>query len=318
MRRSLLALLLLTACSFAQQPTANGRNSAHLPPVPNVTTQMTERLVPVTHSDLYCAGFLAKDPGSKGTYIVGGLNSPNQTRFHTGDFVFLHGNYELNSRVSFVRQTQDINRWDAYEGQAKTLKRAGDIFADLGYAVVVEKRGTDTVVAQVEFSCDAIVPGDFVVPFAVRPELSYRAHTTIDQFPQPAEAVGRIIAARDFDQYVGAGRKVYIDLGSKTAKAGDMFLVTRSYEKSEMDDVDRYELKTATIEETRKNAEKLPKDYLKQMPHHTVAEVVVLSTHDRIATAMITFSTSEVHVGDSIFAEPANVAMQNGPRAEVK
>jgi hypothetical protein len=268
--------------------------------------------MPVSHSDLYCSGFLAKAPARTDTYVLGGLHSPNQTRFHAHDYMFINGDYAVGSRVSIVRQTRDVNRMDAFEGQTAALKKTGDIMGELGYAVVIEKRG-DSTVAQIEFSCDAVVPGDYVVPFIPRPEINYRQHTTVDRFPDKAQTVGRIIAARDFDQFVATGQKVYLNIGtSKGLKPGDMFYVVRTYRVDEMDVTDRYELKTGAFEDSRINEPKMPKHAENKMPERVIGEVVVLTASENSATAMITFALSEVHVGDRIAAEQPTAAPAKG------
>jgi hypothetical protein len=297
----LLALLLLTGCAVAQDaPPAS--KSVHLTEVPKVSAQVTERLVPASHADMYCSGFLAKEPARKDTYVLGGTDSPNQQRFHTHDFLFINGDYEVGTRISFVRQTKDVDRMEAFNGQANALKSTGDVFGDLGYAVVVEKRGNATV-AQVEFSCDAIVPGDYVVPFIARPEVNYRQHSTTDLFPDKPRTMGRILAARDFDQFVATGQKVYLNIGEqKGVKPGDMFYVVRNYTADEMDAADVAEFYTPVFEDSRTNEPKM-RHFENRMPERVVGEAVVLSANDHSATAMVTFALSEVHVGDRIASE---------------
>lgn len=315
--RRLLAVVLLAGCAVAQNPGNTGNDparggSAHLPPVPQASAQVTNFTIPVTHADMYCSGFLGKEPARKDTYVMGGLNSPNQTRFHDRDFIFINGDYQPGTRVSFVRQSKDVDRTEAFKGQTAAIRKTGDVFAELGYAVVVEKRGDATVV-QVEFSCEPIVPGDSVVPFVAKPEVTYRKHTTADRFPDRAQTVGRIIAARDFDQYVGSGQKVYFNVGAqKGLKPGDMFYVVRNYRTDEMDAVDPYELKTGVFEETRKNAPRMPRHMEDKMPERVVAEAVVLTANENSATAMVTFALSEVHVGDRIANETATAPAQQG------
>lgn len=316
--RRLLAVVLLAGCAVAQNPGNASSNaaargeSAHLPPVPQASAQVTNFTIPVTHADMYCSGFLGKEPARKDTYVMGGLNSPIQTRFHARDFIFINGDYQPGTRVSFVRQTKDVDRMEAFKGQAAALRKTGDVFAELGYAVVIEKRG-DSTVAQVEFTCEPIVPGDYVVPFVAKPEVSYRKHTTTDRFPDRAMTVGRIIAAHDFDQYVASGQKVYFNVGAqKGLKPGDMFYVVRSYRADEMDAVDPYELETGVFEETRKNAPAMPRHMENRLPEQVVAEAVVLSANENSATAMITFALSEVHVGDRIASETTQAPAQQG------
>lgn len=281
-----------------------------MPPVPQVSAQVTNFTIPVSHADMYCSGFLGKEPARKDTYVMGGLNSPNQTRFHDRDFIFINGDYQPGTRVSFVRQSKDVDRMEAFKGQTAALRKTGDVFAELGYAVVVEKRGNATV-AQVEFSCEPIVPGDYVVPFVAKPDVSYRRHTTTDLFPDRAQTVGRIIAARDFDQYVASGQKVYFNVGAqKGLKPGDMFYVVRSYRADEMDAVDPYELQTGVFEETRKNGPRMSAHMENKLPERVIAEAVVLNANENSATAMITFALSEVHVGDRIASETAQAPAQ--------
>jgi hypothetical protein len=322
--RRLLAVVLLAGCAVAQNPGNPGNDagnapargaSAHLPPVPQASAQVTNFTIPVSHADMYCSGFLGKEPARKDTYVMGGLNSPIQTRFHARDFIFINGDYQPGTRVSFVRQTKDVDRMEAFKGQTAALRKTGDVFAELGYAVIVEKRG-DATVAQVEFSCEPIVPGDYVVPFVAKPDVTYRKHTTTDLFPDRPQTVGRIIAAHDFDQYVATGQKVYFNVGAqKGLKPGDMFYVVRNYRADEMDAVDPYELQTGVFEETRKNGPRMPAHMENKLPERVVAEAVVLNANENSATAMITFALTEVHIGDRIASETAQAPVQQGSAA---
>src|SRR5690242_383794 len=104
-----LAVVLLAGVAVAQDAMP-APAKAHLSEAPQVSAQVTERLMPVSHSDLYCSGFLAKAPARTDTFVLGGQHSPNQTRFGAPDYLFINGDYAVGSRVSIVRQTRDVNR----------------------------------------------------------------------------------------------------------------------------------------------------------------------------------------------------------------
>lgn len=301
MKRVLLLLVLLAPALYAQTA-----SQAALPTPTAVNANVTERNVTVTTSDLYCAGFVTRTAVGKDHFVAGGLNTPHQSRFSTGDYIYLRGGtYQPGTRVSLVREVQDPNRFTAYAGVDQLLKQAGQQYADLGYAVVVENRGVGIAVAKVEFTCDTLVQGDQVVPFVAKQPIAYRRLSTMDQFPAaPASVAGRIIAAKDFNGYVGSGHKVYINLGTdRGLKPGDYLRVVRGYNPKEFDGADASVFNATIAEDTQKNPPSVTGAQLKDLPRHVVGEVIVLSTQAGTATAMVTFALEELHVGDFVEVE---------------
>lgn len=290
MKRLLFVLLTVSVAACAQTP-------AGAP-----TAQTTQRDLPITKSDVYCAGFMSK-PLPRTRFVAGGLNSPTTSRFATRDFVYLRGSgYKPGERVSIVREMRDPAVFSASRHDRNLRAGLGEVYGDIGYATVVENRGTDIAVAQVEFTCAAIVAGDLAVPFTERAIPEQRKTSTYDRFATGAgEVNGRIVAARDFDQFLAAGRKVYLNVGaSKGIKAGDYLQVVRGYQRNEMDLTDEVSLDATYMEDTQKNPPRLPNSKLKDLPRHVVGEVVILSTQPGTATAMIVNSLEEIHVGDSV------------------
>lgn len=274
---------------------------------PAVTAEVTEIDHPISHSDLYCAGFLSQ-PLPRDGYIAGALDTPYQTHHTAKNFIFLRGSdYQPGTRVSIVRQTQDPNRYYPFPGEQARQESAGQIYADIGYAVIVERRGTDIAVAQLEFSCQDAVDGDQVVPFVERPPVSYRLRSSMDRFPVAAPVLaGRIVAGRDFDQYLGGGAKVYLNLGaSQGLKPGSYLRVVRGYAPQEMDTADMAVYRAPMRDQNQKNAPRLPGPKLKDLPRRVVGEVVVLSTQPTTATAMVSFALEDIHIGDTVELEPA-------------
>ncbi|MFB3813573.1 MAG: hypothetical protein ACE14L_05630 [Terriglobales bacterium] len=305
MKRALFLVLALSVGVFAQAPKTD--KSAALPATPPAyTTMLTEPAQPVTHSDLYCAGFVTPERLPRANFVAGGLQTPVQSRFNDREFLYLHGSgFTPGTRVSIVRELHDPNRYESFPGEKARLARAGTVYGDIGYAVVIKSGGPDTFIAQVEFSCEDILAGDLVVPFAERQPVSYRQHSTVDLFPSNETSLsGRIIAARDFDKYLGTNRKVYLDIGAQSGvKPGDYFRIVRGYRTKDLDATDAASYGQTIQEDTQKNAPALSAKQRENLPRHVVGEVVVLSARPTTATAMITFALEDVHIGDVVQLE---------------
>ncbi len=299
------ALFLLSGLGLAQKaPDESPLKVAVSPADANVT----ERLVPITRSDVYCAGFLSKQPVSRSSFVAGGLNSPVQTRYADRDFIFIKGsNLQPGNMVSIVREVRNPDPWSPYEGTDKLMKAAGQPYFDIGYARVTELRA-EVAVAQVELACQTIVPGDLVVPFVERPAIVARETSTLDRFPADNPATtGKIAMGQDFDQYVGSGRKVFLNIGwEKGVKCGDYFRVTRTYSPREYDKSDAAAFGSVEMEDTQKNPPHLRsgKKYT-EFPRRVVGEIIILNATPTSATGMVTFALEEIHAGDTVELEPA-------------
>jgi hypothetical protein len=289
MKRLLFVVLTFTTAAWAQVTGA----------------QATQRNISVTRLDIYCSGFIGK-PVPHTKFVGAGMNAPNTTRYTEGNFIFLRGSgYQPGTRVSVVRELQDPNRLSPMKGERQLLTKVDQMYGDIGYATVVEMRGTDTAVAQIEFSCDAVVPGDLVIPFAERPMIPTRPTSSFDLFPAAAPKLsGRIVAAREFDQFVASGHKVYLNVGAdKGLKQGDYLLVVRGYKREDMDIADDVSFGATMADDSQKNAPRLPNSKLKELPRRVLGEAIVLSTQAGTATAMIINTLDEIHIGDRVELE---------------
>ncbi len=306
MKAALLFVLTLSVALWAQVPQERGQGVTLSPTPPASTSVVTQADQPITHSDLYCAGYLSPQPVPRDSFVAGGLGTPVQSRFGTHDYIFLRGtSFTPGTRVSLVRAMRDPNLMEPFSGEGQRMKRAGQIYGDLGYAVIIGQRGNNTV-AQVEFSCEDILPGDLVVPFEIRPEVRYRLHSTTDRFPAEAASLnGNIVGARDFDQYIGSNRKVYVNLGANEGlKPGAYLRIVRGYDVRAMDVTDAATTGQTLQEDTQKSAPMLPSAQYHQLPQRVVGEAIVLRTLPTTATAMITFALEDVHIGDRVELEP--------------
>jgi hypothetical protein len=311
-KTGLLLLLLMAVAAHAQQS-----GSMAEPPTPAGTqlTTMgfpTERVQTPTTTDIYCAGFVSKQLQPNANFVGGGLETPSSTKFVNGEIVYLMGKgYQLGQQYTILRELRDPNRYELYPGQHRQLRDMGQPYAELGRVRVVDARNK-TAIAQVEFSCDPISPGDIAVPFAEKPSITFHPPVRFDRFqPANGKVSGRIVMSRDMDSELGTGQKLYVNVGSSQGiKVGDYLRAVRTYEADLKDPVDSLSFKASTAEDTQKyppsidakmfTKTKGPEIHVKDLPRRAVGEIVILSTTPTTATGMLVFSLEDVHVGDDV------------------
>jgi hypothetical protein len=168
-------------------------------------------------------------------------------------------------------------------------------------------------VAQVEFSCDSILAGDIAIPFAEKTPVAYHPPVKFDRFAPPTGKLsGRIVMAKDFDNIVGTGMKVYMNVGANQGvKVGDYFRAVRSYTADRQNPVDSLSFDAPIGEDTQK---KQPTFHTfgnwgtkhgvvldeSQLPRRAVGEIVVIGVTPTTATGMVTFALEDVHTGDGV------------------
>jgi len=155
MKKTGLLLLLLAVSAFAQQGSPDAGEAA----TPD-KTQFTrvgfpiERVQAPTNADLYCAGFISKQALPNVNFVAGGLETPNTTKFVNGDMVYLAGSgYQTGQQFTIVRELQDPNRYELFDGQHALLKATGQPYSELARVRVVDTR-SKMAIGEVEFSCD--------------------------------------------------------------------------------------------------------------------------------------------------------------------
>src|SRR5437763_13436902 len=96
---TLLAFLVVaTALTCQTGPSAAPESAAP------VATTYKVHLVPITHSDMYCSGFMTTQHVPNDHYVMAGWDSPNFVRYVAGDYVYLHGSLPEGSEYSVVRE----------------------------------------------------------------------------------------------------------------------------------------------------------------------------------------------------------------------
>jgi hypothetical protein len=311
-------LLLLLAASFAcaqsaplvtstmaATPNANGV-------VESTVSSPFVRYQTPTQADIYCAGFISKDRVPDANYVNGGLQTPSSTKFEIGQIVFLSGNnYQPGQLYSIVRELRDVNEYEIYSGMRKMLASIGHPYGEIGRVRVLDIRSRSAI-AQVEFSCDPINPGDVAVPFVEKPAVSFRVPGHFDRFaPFNGKLTGRVVLGKDFDTVLGSGMKLYLNVGSNQGvKVGDYFRVVRSYSADLRDPVDSLSFKAQIAEDTQMHSPtfeadrftrgKGPNIHVADLPRRSVGEVVIVGTTPTSASAMVVFALEDVYAGDTV------------------
>jgi hypothetical protein len=312
MKKTGLFLLLLASAAWAQSGADGTAPDAPQGTAPSTASFPTERVQTPTYADMYCAGFINKQILPDANFIAGGLQTPSTTKFVRGDLVYLMGTgYTAGAEYEIVRALRDINEYEMYPGEKKVMKEAGQPYEEVGRIKIVDTR-SKTAIAQIEYACDGVNPGDTAIPFAEKPTLSFHEPVRFDRFLPPSNRLsGRIVMGKDFDSVMGTGQKLYINLGANQGvKVGDFFRAVRSYDADLKDPVDSLSFKAAIAEDTQKKTPSVdphmftksngPVIHVADLPRRAVGEIVVIGVTPTTATGMVIYSLEEVHAGDGV------------------
>ncbi len=314
MKKIGILVLLIASAAWAQ---SGGDAAAQQPSTPQGTLLTSanfpvQRVQTPTYADVYCAGFINRQTLPDANFVAGGLETPSTTKFVRGDVIYLKGSgYSVGAEYEIVRALRDINEYEMFPGQRKLLKETGQAYEEVGRVKVIDTRSR-TAVAEVEYSCDPINPGDTLVPFAEKSLVPFHAPLHFDRFlPTGSKVSGRIVMGKDFDSTLGTGQKLYFNLGSNQGvKVGDYFRAVRNYEADLRDPVDSLSFKAAISEDTQKKQPSFdpglwekgngPVIHVRDLPRRAVGEIVVIGVTPTTATGMIVFAMEDVHAGDGV------------------
>ena len=318
MKKTGLLVLVLATAAWAQNAADMAAIEAPQGTIPTTDTFPGERVQKATYADLYCAGFISKHILPDANYVTGGIETPTTTKFVRGDIVYLKGNnYTLGAEYEIVRALRDVNEYEMFPGQAKLLKETGQPYQEVGRVRVVDTR-SKTAIAQIEYTCDPVNPGDTAIPFAEKQAVPFHDPVHFDRFlPASNKVSGRILMGKDFDSELGTGHKVYINIGSNQGvKIGDYFRAVRNYSADLKDPVDSLSFKAAIAEDTQKKTPSVdphmftksngPVIHVAEMPRRAVGEIVIIGVTDTTATGMIVFAPEVVHAGDGVELDQLN------------
>ena len=265
-----------------------------------------------TAADIYCAGFITKDRIPDANYVNGGVETPMSTKYQRGEIVYLAGGgYQAGQLYSIVREMRDVNEYEIYPGERKLLAATGRPYGEIGRVRIIDTR-SHSAIAQVEFSCDPINPGDVALPVVEQQPITFPVPGHFDRFaPANGKLSGRVVLGKDFDSVLGTGMKLYLNLGANQGvKVGDYFRVVRSYTETLNNPVDSLSFNARTSEDTqarppsfeanRFTRTKGPNIHVRDLPRRAVGEVVIVNVTPTSSSAMIVFALEDVYAGDSV------------------
>jgi hypothetical protein len=314
MKKTGLLVLLLATAAWAQSA-ADGSAASSASPEGTVLTSAnfpTQRVQMPTYADVYCAGFINRETLPDAKFVAGGLETPSTTKFVRGDIIYLQGTgYSVGAEYEIVRALKDINEYEMFPGQRKLIKATGQPYMEVGRVRVIDTR-SKAAVAEVQYSCDPVNPGDTAIPFAEKTMVPFHPPLRFDRFlPTGSKVSGRILMGKDFDSQLGTGQKVYFNVGSNQGvKVGDYFRAVRNYETDLHDPVESLSFRASTSEDTQKKQASVdpglfeksngPVIHVKDLPRRAVGEIVVIGTTPTTATGMIVFAMEDIHAGDGV------------------
>lgn len=255
-----------------------------------------------TPVDMYCSGFITSEKVSDKLFVAAGHNSPDQSRFGgPSDTIFIHGHdIKEGERYQIIRRVRDSNHYELYPGEASAIRNAGQAYFELAVVKIVDVQ-RNTGIAKFEMSCADVMPGDLAIPLVERQAPPFRK-VSLDRYAPPnGKAVGRIIMAQEFDDYLGSKYKAYINMGANQGlKPGDYLRATRTYSYTFHDFEAGLSLKASVYEDTQDHPEHLPTGDLSSLPRRTLGDMIVLQVHPKSSTVMILTALEDIHVGDGV------------------
>ncbi len=316
MKKIGLLVVLFAAAAWSQS--ANSA-PAEVPQgtIPTSASFPTERVQTPTYADLYCAGFINKQTLPDANFVAGGLETPSTTKFVRGDIIYMMGTgYTPGAEFEIIRALRDVNEYEVYPGQKKLMKETGQPYEEVGRIKIIDMRHK-TAIAQIEYACDGVNPGDTAIPFAEKQSVTFHTPVRFDRFlPASNRLSGRVVMGKDFDSELGTGQKVYLNVGANQGvKVGDYFRAARSYEADLKDPVDSLSFKAALAEDTQKKTPSVdpamftkgngPVIHVRDLPRRGVGEIVIIGVTPTTATGMVVFALEDIHAGDDVEIDQA-------------
>jgi hypothetical protein len=318
MKKTGLLVLLLATAAWAQTDADGAAAAAPQGTAPTTASFPTERVQTPTYSDLYCSGFISKQILPDASFVAGGLQTPSTTKFTRGDIVYLEGTgYTAGAEYEVIRALRDVNEYEMFPGQKKLLKETGQPYEEVGRIKVIDTRNK-TAIAQIEYACDGVNPGDTTIPFAEKQSLTFHSPIHFDRFlPSSSKVSGRIVMGKDFDSQLATGHKLYINVGANQGvKIGDFFRAVRGYDADLNDPVDSLSFKAAIAEDTQLKSPSVdpkmftknngPVIHVRDLPRRAVGEIVIIGVTNTTATGMVVFSLEDMHAGDGVELDQVN------------
>ena len=257
-----------------------------------------------TDSDIYCAGFFARQPIAPNLIVLSSEDGGFKNEYVDRDIIYLNkGNQAISApggQYIVVRPVKDVNPKEFFIGQRQLISQLGTLYAEIGriqVRVVHEASAT----AEVLKTCEPILAGDIAIPFASRPAPPYRAERMMDRFaPASGKATATVVVAKEFQSTLGEGNIVYLNVGkNQGAQVGSYLRIFRSYAAADQDAFQQAARNYPTEFMGVPVGRKLTPAEVASLPRKVVGEIILLSVEEGSSTGMITFAREEISPGDA-------------------
>jgi hypothetical protein len=262
------------------------------------------------YTSVYCSGFLKDTKVPDEMRVISGEQAGYKIIYADRERVYLNQGTDkgirVGDRMMVVRPTEDADRVEWFKGQNRVAKGMGLLYADIGQLRIVSVQ-PKTSVAEVVFSCREMDRGDIARPFEERAAPPYKEPGAFDHFaPASGKPVGRVVLSSTFQESQGQGMTMYVNLGAvQGLKVGDYLRIFR-YQGETIESVPNYQgyANKAWDDDSVWGYGKAPRSYEpKDMPREVLGEAIILNASRNAATALITFSSVDIYVGDHVELE---------------
>jgi hypothetical protein len=236
-------------------------------------------LVPaVKATDVYCSGFIRSTPVSDLLQVSSTYQKDKSSFATQGEYIRINhgskGDVSVGSMYQVIRSTRKVSNPDGGIGSS-----LGTHYLDVAQVQIVLVQ-EDYALAQLLSSCDAVGPGDVLIPYVHYeiPELprnrtfssamkaTANIKGTVSFFRNSVAVTGSVYSSKtapSAKSIVGTGGVVYLNAGEAAGvKPGDLFIVYRG--------------------------------------SAAIAEVAILKVEEKSSTALVTYSTDALVLGDRV------------------
>jgi hypothetical protein len=254
-------------------------------------------------NQMYCGGVVTMSV-PKDTYVISGPESNEKIVFEQGTSVFINKGADKGVKVGdqflVSRVETDLLRYPWFVAQQEIEKAMGTYVADIGRLRVVSVQAK-TSTAEIVDSCDYVQRGDIVEPFVERPAPSFKADAKLDMYAAPSgKTKATIIFGQNFASLAGAGKIVYVNIGSgQGVKVGDYFRIFR-YQGVQSENAYQPDKMAHSVYGLGSTPVPYSKD---DLPRDILGEGIVLRTGSNAATVLITISDRSIFAGDYVEIE---------------
>jgi len=272
---------------------------------PGTAAQGTQALAP-TDFDLYCAGYFSDSPVDTDMVVLRGEDGGFKNEFVDRDIIYLTRGQGAAPGMQFmvVRPVRDVNPRESFAGQRDLVRSMGTLYAEIA-RIQVRVAHEASLTAEVTRGCEPILAGDLVIPLTPKSAPAYRTPKLVDRFaPASGKPTGTIVSAKEFQQSLGEGQIVYVNLGrAQGVQVGSYLRVFRTPISRAEDPFEIATREYLTTSMGQQMGRKMTRAELASLPRNVLGEVMVISVGEDTASGIITFSREEIVLGDMVEIE---------------